>query len=156
VVDGRWVVGAVRDVAGFFGVSVETIAKWRQKGMPGKPGKFPLDKIAQWVRETIYPRQGAGQNGELSKAAAEHRKLMAEARTKELKLALLRGRLVERSAVMAENEQMFAKIKARLEAIPEEVGTSLPPALQQDIVADWQYKLNLILREIAGWSEGGL
>jgi phage terminase Nu1 subunit (DNA packaging protein) len=149
----RWLVGAVGDVAGFFGVSPETVTKWRQKGMPGKPGKFPLDKIAQWVRETIYPRQGAGQNGELSKAAAEQRKLMAEARTKELKLALLRGRLVERSAVMAENEQMFAKIKARLEAIPEEVGTSLPPALQQDIVSDWRYKLDLVLRELSEINE---
>jgi phage terminase Nu1 subunit (DNA packaging protein) len=145
----RFTVGTLDQVAGFFGVTRGTVSDWVKRGMPGKPKSFRLDAIAKWVRAEIYPHHVRPQNGESTKAAAEQRKLMAEARTKELKLALLRGRLVERSAVMAENEQMFAKIKARLEAIPEEVGTSLPPALQQDIVSDWRYKLDLVLRELS-------
>lgn len=48
---GRYVVPTLRDVAAFFGVAEQTVRQWgmRPGGLPGEPGKWPLDEIAKWL-----------------------------------------------------------------------------------------------------------
>lgn len=147
----RWTVDSLKLVAGFFGVSRETVSDWVKKGMPGAEKQFRLDKIAQWLRVEIYPRTPTVGNPE--KAELEIRNLRAETEAREIKTALQRGQLVERIAVLAANEEMFGKIRTRLEAIPEEVGSSIPPDLRQELVADWRNKVHLVLKELAAFAE---
>lgn len=147
----RWTVDSLKLVAGFFGVARETVSEWVKKGMPGSEKEFRLDKIAQWLRVEIYPRTPAV--GDSKKADLEIRKLRAETEMREIKTALQRGQLVERVAVLAANEEMFGTIRTRLEAIPEEVGSSVPPDLRQELVADWRNKVHLVLKELAAFAD---
>lgn len=49
--ESRFVVATLRDVASFFGVAEQTVRQWgmRPGGLPGEPGKWPLDEIAKWL-----------------------------------------------------------------------------------------------------------
>ena len=44
----------LKEVADHMGVSYDTVRKeWRQAGMPGEHGNWPLDKIVAWARSRI-------------------------------------------------------------------------------------------------------
>ena len=143
----------VSDVAAFFGVERNTVTKWIQRGMPGKAKAWPLDQIAQWLRVEIWPRSVRPAGDDESTGKLERRKMRLDIKMRALKFRRECGELVEREAVAAEIEQAFARVKARLEQVPEEVGTSVPANLQQSVVGDWRDKINLILKELAHWSD---
>ncbi len=40
---------------------------------------------------------------------------------------------------------------ARLESVPEEMGSSQPPNVRADVVADWKEKMDMVRRELAAF-----
>lgn len=84
---------------------------------------------------------------------AEVLKLEAEARIKEYDAALKEGRLIDREQAIAEIEEIFHRLRARLEQIPQELGTTMPPEIRADLIADLQHKVNLLLRELEAWGD---
>ena len=60
--------------------------------------------------------------------------------------AQLEGKLVDRDAAKAAVKSEIHRARARILAIPEELGTSLPSELRSDFVADAKRKVEQILK----------
>lgn len=145
----RFVVGTLAEVATFFGRALQTVKQWRTESppMPGSPGAYDLAEVSRWVLARAERRS----TEEVSeKRELEKQKLRLELQAKQLKLDTDRSRLVERDSVLAENRKAFARVRVRLEAIPEELASSLPPEIAGDVVADLKHKIHLALKELAG------
>ena len=46
----KWTATKQTEVAEALGVSLASVAAWARQGMPGVPGKYPIPKIVQWLR----------------------------------------------------------------------------------------------------------
>ena len=142
---------SIAAVAAFFGVNRNTITTWIANGMPRLAGrKYDLSAIAIWWRENVLPN--VNQASEDSTEGLEREKLRIANERARLKLLHEAGQLVSRTAALSEIEQLFARLRARLESVPDEMGTSLPPELQAEAVADWKMKVSLLNLEIEKWS----
>lgn len=146
----RFVVRSLADVAEFFDVALQTAKQWRSERppMPGEAdangrGRFDLAEIVRW-RLAKAERQETRELTE--KRELEKRKLEIEIEAKQLKLDQERGRLVLRDDVAAGNRRVFAHIRARVEAIAEEMAASLTA----DQVVDMKNKIHLALRDLSG------
>ena len=151
----RWLVPTLGEVAGFFDVHLQTVKQWRTEAspMPGEPGRWNLQDISRWRFEKLSTRQPAsgGDQPPRGKERLECRKLRIENARRQLKLDQEEARLVSREAWNAAAEQLFHRIRVRLQAIPDELCTTLPPEMLTDTVCDWKSKIDLILREMASW-----
>lgn len=138
----------------FFGVNRRTVAEWAARGMPGGDRLYPLDEIARWLRATIWTNTAppAGEDGGDSKDALEREKLQLENEARRLKLRKTAGELVSRSAAIAQVEQLFALLRARWEALPEELGAAAPPDVRADLIADWRSRIDLMHRDLEKFS----
>lgn len=141
----NWTVKRLGIVAEFFNVELQTVKQWRTGAnpMPGKPGAWPLDQIAQWRVERAR-RNSTGSNTEL-----ERRQLEVAIARAELKLRNESGELVSREAAIAAQSQQNHAIGQRLEAIAGEVAADLPNDLRDDKRRDWQRAIRLILLEMS-------
>lgn len=147
------------EVAEFFGVSPTAVQRdWRRQGMPGENGRYPLNEIAQWKiqRERDQNKPGISAEQKSLKERydlAEVIKAEFDAEIKRIKVEELEGRLIDKETAIAEVEEMFHRIRARLEQIPQELGTTIPPEIRADLIADMRYKIQLVLREMEAWGE---
>ena len=138
---------------------------WRGKGCPGKcQHGYPVTAVIQWAKDHVW-RNGPGMNpvdhGDADADPmslksrydiAEVLKMEFEAELKRLKVAKEKGLLVDRESVKAFVEEMFHRVRARLEQIPQEVATTVPPEIRADVMADFKHKISLVLRELEGWA----
>lgn len=146
-------VRSLKDVALAFGVHHDTVKKaWKGAGMPGKPGAYPLVRIALWRIQRLQEQHRAGSSADPESAAGlELRQLQIKVAREELKLRREANEVVGREAALASVEQIFHRVRSRLEAMPEEISASLPQAIRGEQLAVWKKKLQLVLRELEGW-----
>lgn len=146
-----YAVSTLSAVAAFFGVSTQAVKQWRSETppMPGQPGDYPLDEIARW---RIHRAEKTHGHRDTAKSELQREKLHEEVEERRLKNLERAGRLVDRQAAKASVVQLFHRLRSRLEAFPEEVGNSLPPDLQPDVIHDWKRKIRLLEKEIDQWS----
>jgi len=152
----RFVVGTLPEVAQFFNVPHDTVKTgWRPAGMPGKPGAYDLRAIVLW-RESRRRDPAAAEHKPNSLA---HRKLLADthnaeemARAKKLKNDLAENRLVDLAAAKLEVNKMFLRVKARLEAVPDEMEMGFPAETRSQNRARLANSIYLLLKEMASWS----
>lgn len=138
-----------------------SIQDYLSRGCPGDSSQnyYPLVQMRKWIRDNI-PQDGRAIGGEkppetdveAQRELADLRKAEADAATKETKLDLLLGRLVEREAIESELRSLLNAMRHRLQAIPEEIGATIAPEWRLDVTLDLKTKIELVLREIASWS----
>lgn len=149
-----WAAKTLVEVSQFFGVDRTTVTDWRNKGMPGIAGKFPLDEIAQWLRREIYPARNATKpDKDTSREELEEEKLRIGNAREMLKLQREAGELVDRAVAMAMWETGFNIVRSRLELLPEDLSTGVPAEHRIDLVEDAKKKIALALRELAAVAE---
>jgi hypothetical protein len=146
--DELWVPTLAR-VGKIFRKSRSAVAAWVQKGMPGKPGAWPIHLIAPWVLETIVPRTSVASPE--SKESLQKEKLRLSNERARIANAKARGDTIGLMDVLSQLEQIFAALAARFHAWPEEVGPALPTAIATDVVELLTEKAELFLNELAGW-----
>lgn len=119
------------DLARMFGVSLNTIGQWVNKGCPwitkGCPGKqwtFNTAEVVAW-REEHVAQQVQGDTSQLDIEEARRRKMAAEAAMMELDLAKRRGEVLEVEAVAEVIGDDYANVRAKLLSLP----TKLAPIL---------------------------
>lgn len=105
----RHIVANQAEVGEFFRVSLDTVASWRKKGMPGASGRYDLAEILVWLRSDgpWRPRGGGDLTGgpldELIVAAGDSPNLeryrLAKAQLAELELERQKGSLLPREKV---------------------------------------------------------
>lgn len=144
------------------GVNRKTIHEWRSKStfprptVTGKTEKWDVLDVFYWVFVTHLRHLGEG-GGNLPaaarKAELECVKLEQENERRQIKLEAERGKYVLRDAIYAEIESMFHRIRSRLEAVPDELASTVPPELRPDYLADARHKMGLVLKELESWGE---
>lgn len=144
-------VQTLQEIATLSGISYTSVRGWaKTQGFPVEPdGSYSIWEIATW-RAARQPAPVV-QNDDDETDRDELRKEIQN-RLLLLKLGEKSGELVSRSQAKAEITRMFHLLRTRLEAIPDQVATGLPPDLQPEIAADWKRQIELLCREIANWS----
>ena len=122
----HWHANTQAEVADVFGQSVRTIQSWATAGMPGKSGRYPLGKIARWLR-TQGPWRAkmlAGDDllmqGDDSPALERFR--AARASQEELKLAEMDGSLCNVEYLNSICEMYFRRFAKTAEALRKQFG----------------------------------
>ncbi len=139
----RFVVGTLREVAAFFGVTTGAIRKWRDEGCPGNTGGgWDLAAIAKWrtarVRADTDPEM----------RAARLRLAEAAARSRELENGRIERELIPRHVVdqrERERARAFASVVARI------TRDLLPRLEPKPTLAERQFLADAWLRQELLW-----
>ncbi len=157
-------VGSMKALARIFGVSYTTIARdWVPRGMPGEqgvngqPGRYSLPEIIQW-REAYLLTLGNPQTEDERELRdrlelAQTLKAESSAAIEKIKLGELEAKFIDKESALAEITGMFHRVRQRIESIPQEVGTTFPPEIRADLIADLKHKLRMVLVEMASWAD---
>jgi len=127
----------MEEVARHFAVAARTVDRWVKDGCPRDPrGWFELSAVGRW-REARERARSAREKAPL--ASAEARWRMARAQAEEIRLAQLRGTLLDREDVERGRVARLVAVRRRLLALPR----SAAPILA-----------GLTPREIEAWLDG--
>ena len=152
--DDEYYLKSIDAVAGFLGVKRRWIMELKKReGFPmkEKPG-YPVGAIVRWCRENVWSNPQDDEDRQLGK-----RRLTADASLKEfdgelrqIKLRKLNEELVDRNAGKSELRKILARLRSRLESMPEENAQIFPDECRADAVREWKEAQRLVLRELAG------
>lgn len=132
------------------GLSGRQIANLIDEGMPAKTDAgFDIDACRQWLADKRKPKEKPLASYDERMAAAELRKIEAEALTKELKAQQVEGKLIDREEAFMWACQLCATIATRLDQMPEEITTELPPDIRQTMKERIVEKLDLVRQTMA-------
>lgn len=135
------------ELARAFGVSTTAIDNWLSRGCPyvaapdrpGKAYRFNLAAVVAWRIERLT-ETAATAGGDVDLAEAKRRRAVAEAELAELDLAERRGDLLARDDVDAAMTGAFARVRARMLALPSAVAAAAAdeaePGRVQALLAD--------------------
>ena len=145
------VVSTLTAVQRFFDKSETTVHAWKNQGMPVREdGRYSLKDIYDWYRSS--GKMARVEGAELpADAALQKQKLEIDIASRRLKYNRELGALVDREAAKAAVTQLFHKVRTRLLAAPEELGSALPPDIRATYTADARHKIDLILKEMENW-----
>lgn len=163
--NGRYLTG-LQKVADFYELSLKTVKQWRTQGMPDRTSQgWDLLAIIRW-RDKRMALLAGGRVGavdrmdapaaDADKASLAEQKRVAEVisnRKKLLELQEMQGKLVDADAARAQFEQMGNAVRQRLEALPGELASSVPPEIRPDFLADATHKVRLACLEIDSWGD---
>jgi hypothetical protein len=148
----RWVAKTRAEVAKVLGVGERQVAQYLADGCPGEQGAYSLPEIIAWCKSHAWkPRRAAAINSD-DAAELELRQLQVKVERETLKLRTEAGELINRDSVLAAVEQIFVRVKNRVEAIPEELAAQLPANIRVEQLSAWKQKLALVLKEMEGWA----
>lgn len=145
----RWTVATLAEVAGVFGVHEQTIKSWRAEGMPGQEGAWPCNLIAQW-RIAKAEKRGLAVGNESGQALLRE-KTRIDIERKQLELDEQKGLLGRKDELLADVTEAFAAVRVRLEALPSEMASGLPPEIRDATLADWRDRIRVTLKELASF-----
>lgn len=155
VLDSPRIVSSARELAIALDVSLRQCQRYLADGMPGYAGRYDVEECRTWVDRNVQKQDGGSGDLNDAKKRAEIRKLNAEAEAKEVKNLQLAGELVHRDDVLREVSELILRIKTRLEAVPDEIEMELPAEQRPQLKATVGTRIELILREMAGWQLEG-
>lgn len=154
--NSRWIATSMEEVAEFFGVTPTLVRRdWKHQGMPGGKGSYPLDEIARWRAERLRDTSRVPEADDLKErqAKAKTEKEEITAKQKLLDYQKDAGEVINKKEAMAEIEEMFHRVRAQLEQLPQRLATTLPPENRAQLIADMRHMIHLTLREMEGWGE---
>lgn len=142
-------VRTLAEVAELLGLELQTVKQMRTgpNPMPGREKHWNMIDIFRWRCDRLQRSSAAGKPAEILEL--ERRQLAADVEKRELAVQIARGDLVERSAVKSELLNVLNTVRTQIEAIPSEIGPSLPPELRSNIIHELQQQLRLILRKMS-------
>ncbi len=132
------------------GISERETGKYRRQGMPGT-----IEGAKAWRAENVKPRPGARSGDDQSltaqKLAAEIANLKQQETFRRLKNQAARGKLVDRTEALRAVGELCARIKTRLECLPDEFEMRFPAETRAENKADFAEAIRLLLKEMATW-----
>lgn len=132
-------------------ISLPMVKAYFARGMPnGARGEYDSGACIDWLREPGNPWGRIAAKDE-DKEALEKEQLRVKIDRDKLKLERESGALVERKAVWSGVMQIFHRIRARFQAVPGELGSSVPPECRAQVIASMKEKIVLILSELEHW-----
>lgn len=146
-----WIVDSMALVAEFFGVGYDTIRTWGRNGMPGDRGSYDLAEIYRWRKDRDEENEEATRQRESPRRNLEMKKLEIEVASKELALRKEAKSLIDRQAASAKISQVSNAIRGRLDALPQELASSLPAQFRVEFIADAKHKVRLVCQQLSAF-----
>jgi phage terminase Nu1 subunit (DNA packaging protein) len=154
------------EVAKHFDCSLSAVRNWKQRGMPGIPGKYDLDEIAQW-REDNFRRkpeddQANWKNNQensvklnndrqrFAKAQADREEALAA--MAKMEASLREGNFADLDEVNLFFADFFTELRRLLQRIPVEMPPGYPQRFRAAIRKDVQQRLELVLDQMHDWT----
>lgn len=123
------------------------------KGCPTASGSgYDVAEVVAWFRAHEWQPQDQSDTLKDRLLVAEVLKAETDAAIKKVKLRTTLGQLVARAVYVTGVTTLFNFVRQRLQAIPEELASSLPPELRADVLVTLKGKVRLILTEMSAWS----
>lgn len=143
------VVRTLAEVAEWFALDVQTVKQWRSgaNGCPGQEGAYNIQEIARWR----FQRLKAISTDPTRKAELEQAQLELTNARLEIKLQKESGELVTRSAAKAAISQMFARLKAQLEPLPETLAPLVSSECRADFLRDCAKRVQILFQQLANF-----
>jgi hypothetical protein len=143
------------EAAEWFGVAFGTMVRnWRPNGMPWDDDGGSAQAIGRWLARRLGQRHAGSTEEAANKRDAEARKLLADARLKELTYDRLAGNLVPLDAVRLEISEALTRFRDRVMRIPEELRPTMPREWVEQIVGEVENRLRLALGALANsWEQ---
>jgi phage terminase Nu1 subunit (DNA packaging protein) len=129
------------------GVSRQTLYTWGNEGCPLDDG---VDAIREWRTEHHPPPRAIADQAKLARA----RLADAQAYAQEQKNLERDGQLLDAEDANLAVSELCNLIRARLEAIPNDLQTEWPPEVRQQVTERLSDKIHLILTEMSQWRLG--
>jgi hypothetical protein len=133
------------------GVSKRTLEDYFARGCP----RGSVAEVQQWRADNLAKRAVVPPPGETagpSLADLQRAKCAEEVRAKRLKNDLAEGQLLRRDAADRVLAELCLRVKARLEALPDELEMLLPADVRSVVKRDIDDKLRLVLKEMSAWT----
>lgn len=155
----RYVATSLKEAASVFGVQVETVRAWISKGCPcvvgtsPEGGQYDIAQMIRWCRKHVWvPKQnGRGSSGSDQTEADLRKKILQLTYSdKALSLKARMGLLIDREDAIATVMRQYAIVRGRLEELPQEAASMVPPHMKADVIAQWKHLIHLALKELAG------
>lgn len=145
----RWVVSTLSEVAEFFDLSIQSMWAWRSGAnpMPGEEGHWDLREIVRWKLERAAKASVSQKSARVLEL--EERQLAADVEKRELAVSNARGELVLRTSVKATLADVLNRARTEIEAIPSELGPSIPADVRSELTHQITQKVRLILRKLS-------
>lgn len=141
------IVGSLRDVARFFDVHFDTVrTRWRDRGMPGEPGRWDLTAIMRWRNDG-----NAASTAELrqKKLRAEVAKLEEIVRGKRRANDDAEEALVGRDDCERVWEWWKRTFRKRLAQLPDDLSPAFPEKTRDENIAQCRHMVARLDREVA-------
>lgn len=151
------IVKTIAAAAQELGVSSRVVSDYLARGCPGKPGHYDLDEMQAWRDAHLQKKPERSALADTSqllieKLRHEVRKLREEARFKRNKNRRDEGAFYPKALVDQAWGEAFARIRNRLEAIPDELEMTFPSETRELNKDDCRQKIKSILREMSRWT----
>ena len=137
---GGLTVATMPEVAALFGVSPQTVQQgWRQGGMPGENGKWPIAEIAIWhirrrIRQAEARRISDGPDDDLSQLDLRER--LADVRTKELRLSKIADEVIDRHQAQADVSTALSILRENVLAVPRSLLPYFPAGQAEELAEE--------------------
>ena len=134
---GKGHFGSLTQIAKVFGMAQGTVRTWRQNGLPGKDGKYPIAGVVAWrinakVAE-VERKVGTVSSENQAIKSLEVRKLQVEVDKKEREEAIARGQLVASHDLYAAVSAMVAVAQENVLTVPRQLVPAYGAACGQEI-----------------------
>src|SRR5262245_35605022 len=138
------------------GVARQTLHDWEAEGCP----MDSADAIREWRANHKLPRRGVAlEPGETLQGRlleAQIWKHSEDARNRKMKNDQLAGQLYDAQEVERNVAELTSVIRARLESIPDELGTEFPAELRLQLRQRLEDHIRLILTQMSQWQPSWL
>jgi phage terminase Nu1 subunit (DNA packaging protein) len=134
------------ELSDIIGKSQVTLRAWEREGMPvlskagkGRASTYNTVEVIEWMEARLISKFAASKEDDtdvVSEDEGRRRKIVAEAKLAELKLAVESGELVEIEAVGVEVDTVLSSVRARLLAIPGTLALTLTNEPDPSVVRD--------------------
>lgn len=131
------------------GISSRQLQTWEESGCPGRgEDGYDIRVLILWAKENVWRRRANAEDegGGETEGDLRKQKLKEEIEAKRLANQQKRGQLVEKQAILAEQTRQNAIIRSRIESIPGEVASVVPPNVRGEVVASVEHKIKLTLK----------
>lgn len=144
--DNRWECKTLAEVAGFFGLAVQTVKQWRTETppMPGEEGRYSLQAIVAW---RIAKAAGNASTTSEEKRQAEIEQIRLQSERRKLDNAKKRGELIERVEIERDMSLLWSRLVSRLQSLPEKIARLVPDAAKAETLRLATNELDIARRE---------
>lgn len=143
---GPFAASTLGEVAGFFGLALQTVKEWRQASppMPGEPGNYPLPEIVRWRLARVSNNE---LSDEVKRAGLEKTQVQVE--QARIDLEKLKASVLDRADVELWAATLIINAREQILQLPELLAASAPQEMKNHVREETERHCHDVLHTLA-------